>query len=74
MITVFSNNCPRCKILEKKLKDEGVEFKVENNFSRVIAKGFRSAPVVEIGDVMYTYEEVMQSWEEIDNVIKSLNK
>lgn len=49
-IIFYHNNCPKCKILEKKLKDKGVKYKESNNFEEIMEVGFKSVPVLKINE------------------------
>ena len=43
MVILYSTNCPRCRIIEKKLQDKGIEFELFNDVDAMIAKGFKEA-------------------------------
>lgn len=47
-IVLYSTNCPRCFVLNKKLEESGLEFEVSNDVSVLLEKGFLSAPVLEV--------------------------
>lgn len=57
MITLFSTNCPRCKVLERKLTAAGLDYTVNTNIKEVIDAGFKSAPVLKVDDTYYTFKE-----------------
>lgn len=48
MLTLYSNDCPRCKVLEQALKDANIEFEKSKDFKKVMSQGYRSAPVLEL--------------------------
>ena len=50
MIKLYSTNCPRCMVLEKKLQNKKIEFEKITNFNEqeLIEAGFDSAPVLEV--------------------------
>lgn len=50
MITLFSTNCPKCKILETKLIQKNIPYDMNYNINEIIDKGFMSVPVLKIGD------------------------
>lgn len=50
MIILYSTNCPKCKILEKKLKEKNIEFLVSNDINKLIERGFQEAPVLQIDE------------------------
>ena len=47
-VTLFSTNCPRCKVLAQKLTDKGIEFKISDDVEEMIRRGFMSAPVLDV--------------------------
>ena len=50
MVTLFSTNCPKCRVLEQKLNQKNIAFDISDNIQEVIDQGFMSAPVLKIGD------------------------
>lgn len=50
MIVLFSTNCPKCKVLEKKLNQANIAFSIDSNIDEVIEKGFTSAPILKVED------------------------
>lgn len=52
-IILYSTNCPRCKILEKKLNIAGITYTINNDADYMIEKGFTEAPMLEVdGKIM----------------------
>jgi glutaredoxin-related protein len=49
-VILYSTHCPRCKVLELKLKQKNIEFEENNNVEEMTAKGFKEAPKLEITD------------------------
>ena len=47
-IVLYSTKCPRCKVLEQKLKKKGLEYIEENDVQEMIAMGFKSAPLLSV--------------------------
>ena len=53
MVTLYSNGCPRCGILKKKLDDKGVNYAIVSDEDEMIAKGFKTVPMLEVnGELM----------------------
>lgn len=46
MITLYSTNCPKCKVLETKMKAKNVNYIVCTDIETMTSKGIKSAPVV----------------------------
>lgn len=51
-IILYSTDCPKCSILEKKLGQKGLEFDLIKNFDKkeMIKKGFVGAPILVVDD------------------------
>ncbi len=53
MIVLYSTGCPKCKVLEKKLNADNIEYSMSDDIDELIEKGFQSAPVLNVdGDFM----------------------
>lgn len=59
-IVLHSTNCPRCNILDMKLRDKGVEYTVNTNVDDMIAKGFQNAPILEVDGKYYEFGEAVK--------------
>lgn len=57
MVTLFSTNCPKCRVLEQKLIAANIDFKIDSNIQEVIDQGFMSAPVLKVDDVYYDFKQ-----------------
>lgn len=49
-VILWSTHCPRCKVLELKLKQKNIEFEENNDVEAMTAKGFKEAPKLELAD------------------------
>ena len=47
-IILFSTKCPRCVVLEKKLKQKGIDYNEVNDVEIMKEKGYLSVPVLEV--------------------------
>ena len=59
-ITLYSTNCPKCNVLEAKLKQKGVEFELNTDEDVMIEKGFMSAPMLEVDGKVMDFSEAMK--------------
>ena len=59
-IVLFSNNCPRCKILKAKLEQSNIEFKENNDVELMTQKGFTTVPMLEVDGVIYNFKEAVK--------------
>lgn len=52
-IILYSTDCPKCIILERKLKAKGLNFDLVKDVDIMLGKGFMSSPMLEIdGEIM----------------------
>ena len=56
-ITLYSNDCPRCRVLEKKLEQKKIDFEVNKSLEDILEIASKvnmsSAPLLEVdGEVM----------------------
>ena len=59
-IILYSNNCPRCKILKRKLDDNKINYEVVDNVDIMIDKGLSTVPVLEINGRMLDFKEAVE--------------
>lgn len=50
MITFYSTNCPKCKVLSTKLDQAGVKYNINTDINTMLSKGIKSAPALEMED------------------------
>lgn len=59
MIVLYSTNCPRCNVLEAKLKAKNINFEINNNIDEMIEKGIQTAPVLEVHDELLQFKDAV---------------
>ncbi len=50
MITLYSTNCPKCKVLETKLNKKNIEFNTCTDMDEMTAQGIKAAPALRLED------------------------
>lgn len=66
--TLYSTHCPKCNVLEKKLKQNNIPYKKINDIDIMKKKGYLSVPILEIDGVSMDFKtssEWINSQEEI---------
>ena len=53
MIKLYSNHCPKCKVLEKLLNQNNIEYEVIEDMSDLLGTGISFLPVLKINDHDY---------------------
>ena len=52
-VTLYSTHCPKCEVLEKKLKQKEIVFKEINDIKEIRKTGYLTVPLLKIdGDIM----------------------
>lgn len=52
-VIFHSTKCPKCKVLELKMKKKNIDYEENNDVSLMISKGIMSAPCLEIdGEIL----------------------
>jgi len=64
-VTFYSNNCPRCKILQQKLDEKGVIYEKVSDINIMRQKGFMSAPMLEVDGKIMDYLQAINWVKEI---------
>lgn len=58
-IVLHTTHCPKCKVLEMKLRQKGINYEENNDVQIMMQKGFKSAPVLEVDDMSYNFKEAV---------------
>ena len=58
-VIFHSSHCPRCLVLEKKLKEKGIQYEENNDVQVMLNKGLEMAPALEIDGKMLDYKEAV---------------
>ncbi len=65
-IILYSNNCPRCKVLKTKLEQKNINFEENNNVELMTKKGFTTVPVLEVNGMIYNFKDAVEWIKEYD--------
>ena len=69
MIKLYTIDCPKCKVLETKLKGKGMEYETITDKEIMKAKGMVSAPYIELaGGELMDFTEAIKWLREQDSV------
>lgn len=55
MITLYSNDCPKCKILKFKLDAKNIQYDLCSDIDIMTSKGFQSVPMLEVDGKTMNY-------------------
>ena len=59
-IILYGNGCPKCKVLEQKLKQANIKYSEVSDIDAMISKGFISMPVLEINGKIFKYSDAIK--------------
>lgn len=59
-IILFSNGCPRCKILKQRLDEKQIEYTINDNFDEIIELGLQTAPVLKYDNNYYQFGDAIK--------------
>lgn len=54
-VILYSTHCPRCEVLEEKLKIKGIKYIEENSVEVMQEKGITSVPVLEYNGELFDF-------------------
>ncbi len=66
MITLYTTDCPKCKVLEQMLQQKGVPFEISHDIGFLIDMGYQSAPILKVNtsfnevDLYMTFSEAVK--------------
>lgn len=58
-VILWSTHCPRCKVLELKLKQKNINYEENNSVEEMTAKGFKEAPKLEVDGVVMDFKQAV---------------
>lgn len=66
-MTLYSTNCPKCKVLKEKLDNLNIDYTICDDMNLMIEKGFLSVPMLEVNDKIMTFNEAIKWLKEKTN-------
>lgn len=58
-IVLYSTNCPRCRVLETKLKQKNIDYHVVDDVDKMIELGMTEVPQLEVDGVRMNFSEAV---------------
>lgn len=53
MVILYTNNCPKCRVLKEKLDSKNIQYEIFDDVEEMIKRGFSHMPMLEVdGNVM----------------------
>ena len=66
-VIFYTTHCPKCAVLEAKLKKKNIAYKVVDNADEMIALGMKSAPNLGVDGKILNFKEAIDwvnNWED----------
>lgn len=60
MVTLYTTNCPKCKVLEKKLEEKNIKFEICDNVDIMLEKGMMQTPYLEIDNKLLDFSKAIK--------------
>ena len=59
-VILYSTHCPKCSVVEKKLKQKNIGFDLVDDVELMESKGFMSAPYLEVDGLVMDFAEAIR--------------
>ena len=59
-IILYSTHCPKCKVLETKLKQKNIAYEEVSDMDVMQEKGFMSVPKLEVDGMVYDFKDAVK--------------
>lgn len=59
-IIFYTTHCPKCLVLERKLKAKDIPFETETNLSEIEKTGIKSVPLLKVNDTIMDFSEALK--------------
>ena len=56
-IILYSTHCPKCEVLEKKLKSKNIIYTEVNDVNVMLEKGFTQVPILECDGILMDFKK-----------------
>lgn len=59
-IVLFSTGCPKCRVLERKLEEKHINYKIVSDVDLMGNLGIHHVPVLKVGEIMLDFSEAIR--------------
>ena len=59
-VVLYSTHCPKCRVLEAKLNQKGIDYETNTDVKLMEKKGFVTVPKLEVDGVVYDFKEAVE--------------
>ncbi|HHY08253.1 MAG TPA: hypothetical protein GX530_06980 [Corynebacteriales bacterium] len=58
-ITLYSTDCPKCKILKQRLDEKNINYEICKDVNFMLSKGIKSVPMLEVNGKMMNFDKAI---------------
>lgn len=59
-VILYTTHCPKCKVLETRLRQAHIEYESVEDVNVMLDKGFMEAPMLQINDDLFNYSQAIK--------------
>lgn len=67
MITLYTTHCPKCVVLEKKLNNKNIDFKICDDIDYMLSLNIQQAPYLKVDNKLMDFSEAIKWINEIND-------
>lgn len=56
-VILYTTHCPKCMVLEKKLKSKNISYTENTNVGEMLERGFDTTPMLEVDEKVMNFKE-----------------
>lgn len=56
-VILYTTHCPKCMVLEKKLKSKNISYTENTNVDEMLERGFDTTPMLEVDGKVMNFKE-----------------
>ena len=59
-VIFYSTHCPKCRVVEMKLKQKGIEYEERDDVEEMKSLGIKSAPYIKVDNILMDFSEAIK--------------
>lgn len=59
-VILYTTHCPKCEVLEKKLKEKEIEYFVNDDLDEMLRRGFTVAPMLQVNEDLLDFGDAVR--------------
>ncbi len=59
-VTLYTNNCPKCKVIKTKLEQKNIKFTEETNIDKLVSIGYKTLPVLKVDEEFMDFKDAYE--------------